>query len=183
MILGIALVQRTLELLQTFKTSEGVWFWGAWAEISCRWLKAASQKAVVQQLHLSWDEIHGIMERAVRRGLERRQAEPVAHLGVDEKAFRKGHSYLTVVNDLDRSRVLYVAEGRQQASLEGCWGTVTEEQKAGFEAVALDRWDPYVDSVRAHLAEADEKIVFDKFHVAKHLGEAVDQVLARNTRR
>jgi len=44
------------------------------------------------------------MERAVQRG-ERRQAEPIAHLGVDEKAFRKGHSYLTVVNDLERSRV------------------------------------------------------------------------------
>lgn len=51
---------------------------------------------------MSWDEIHGIMERAVKRGLQRRQAEPIRHLGVDEKAYRKGHKYMTVVNDLER---------------------------------------------------------------------------------
>jgi len=144
--------------------------------LAIAWLKAASQKAVAQQLHLSWDEIHGIMERAVERGLERRQAEPIAYLGVDEKAFRKGHSYLTVVNDLDRSRVLYVAEGREQTSLDGFWGTITEEQKAGIAAVAMDMWDPYVKSVGEHVAEGQQKIVFDKFHIAQHLGEAVDRV-------
>jgi transposase len=46
----------------------------------------------------------------------------------------------------------------------------------------MDMWDPYLDSVRAHLPEADEKIVFDQFHVAKHLGEAVDQVRRREHR-
>ena len=78
--------------------------------LAIEWLKAASQKAVAGLLKLSWDEIHGIMERAVKRGLERRQAEPVTQLGVDEKAFRKGHHYLTLVNDLARGRVLYVAQ-------------------------------------------------------------------------
>jgi transposase len=74
-----------------------------WAEPSSRfttlfealaieWLKAASQKAVGEQLGLSWDEIHGLMERAVKRGLERREAESVGKIGVDEKAFRKGSS-------------------------------------------------------------------------------------------
>ena len=63
--------------------------------LAIEWLKVASQKAVAGLLRLSWDEIHGIMERGVTRGLERRQAEPVSQVGVDEKAFRKGHSYLT----------------------------------------------------------------------------------------
>ena len=158
-----------------------------WAEPSSRftalfealaiaWLKAASQKAVAGQLGLSWDEIHGIMERAVKRGLERRQAEPIRHLGVDEKAFRKGHKYMTVVNDLERGHVLYVAADRKRASLDGFWGTLTEGQRNGIEAVAMDMWDPYVTSVREHVADADRKIVFDKFHVAQHLGQAVDEV-------
>jgi transposase len=127
-------------------------------------------------LKLSWDEIHGIMERAVQRGLQRRQREPISQLGVDEKAFRKGHSYLTLVNDLVRRRVVYVAEDRKQSSLDGFWETLTAEQITDIEAVAMDMWDPYIASVRAHLPEADGKIVFDKFHIAKHLGEAIDRV-------
>jgi transposase len=158
-----------------------------WAEPSSRftalfealaieWLKAASQKAVGGLLRLSWDEIHGIMERAVQRGLGRRQAELVSEIGVDEKAFRKGHSYLTVVNDLIRGRVLYVTEDRKQSSLDGFWETLTAEQISGIRAVAMDMWDPYITSVREHVPEADRKIVFDKFHIAKHLGDAVDRV-------
>jgi transposase len=45
--------------------------------------------------------------------------------------------------------------------------------------VALDMWDPSVASVREHLPEAEKKIVFDKFHFAKHLGEAVDRARRR----
>src|SRR5258708_5474811 len=87
-----------------------------WAEANSRftalmeglaiaWLKHASQKAVAEQLRLSWDEIHGIMERAVQRGLARRKAEKIPHLGVDEKAFRRGHKHLTLGDDLTHNRV------------------------------------------------------------------------------
>ena len=161
-----------------------------WAEANSRftalmeglaiaWLRHASQKAVAEQLHLSWHEIHGIMEGAVERGLARRQAEEIPQLGVDEKAFRKGHKYLTLVNDLKRNRVLYVAEGREQSSLDGFWATISGEQRDSIEAIAMDMWDRYVDSVRDHLGEADKKIVFDKFHIAQHLDEAVDRVRRR----
>src|SRR5215831_13714939 len=151
-------------------------FTALFERLAIDWLKVASQKAVGQHLDLSWDEIHGIMDRAVERGLKRRQAEMVKRLGVDEKAFRKGHRYLTLVNDLDRSRVLYVAEDRKQSSLDGFWPTLSQEQRDGIEAVAMDMWDPYIASTKAHLSNADSKIVFDKFHIAKHLSEAVDQV-------
>jgi transposase len=165
----------------------------AWAEPASRftalferlaidWLKAASQSAVAEQLDLSWDEIHGIMERAVERGLERRKAESVPLLGVDEKAFRKGHKYFTLVNDLVRSRVLYVAEDRTQKSLDGFWETLSQEQRTSIEAMAMDMWDPYIASVHEHLLEAGKKIVFDKFHIAKHLGEAVDKVRRRENK-
>jgi len=164
-----------------------------WAEPSSRftalferlaidWLHAASQKAVAERLGLSWDEIHGIMERAVERGLGRRKAEPVPRLGVDEKAFRKGHKYFTLVNDLTAHRVLYIAEDRRQESLDGFWETLTEEQRAGIEAVAMDMWDPYVNSVRTNLEGGEGKIVFDKFHIAKHLGDAVDKIRRRENR-
>jgi transposase len=150
--------------------------------LAIHWLSAASQSAVAEQMGLSWDEIHGIMERAVERGLERRKAEPLPRLGVDEKAFRKGHKYFTLVNDVARSRVLYVGEDRTQASLDGFWPTLTPQQVGSIQAIAMDMWDPYVDSVKEHLPEAEKKIVFDKFHIAGHLGEAVDRVRRRENK-
>jgi len=164
-----------------------------WAEPSSRftamferlaidWMKVASQKAVGDQLHLSWDEVHAIQERAVARGLARRQAESVPHVGVDEKSFTRGHHYVTLVNDLDRSRVLYVAEGRTEASMDGFWNGLTDEQINAVEAVAMDMWDPYINSTLNHLPDARRKIVFDKFHIAKHLSEAVDLVRRRENK-
>jgi transposase len=57
-------------------------------------------------MDLSWDEIHGIMGRAVERGLVRRKAEKLTQIGIHEKAFRRGHRYVTVVNDVAGRRVL-----------------------------------------------------------------------------
>jgi len=151
-------------------------FTALFERLAIDWLTAASQRAVADLLGLSWDEVHGIMQRAVERGLRRREREIIAYLGVDEKSFRKGHRYVTLVNDLTRGRVLYIADGRKQSSLDGFWATLTEKQRDGIAAVALDMSQPYEQSIRANLPQAAEKMVFDKFHVAKHLGDAVDKV-------
>jgi transposase len=164
-----------------------------WAEPSSRftamferlaidWMRAASQKAVAARLQLSWDEVHAIQERAVARGLARREAEMIPYLGVDEKSFTRGHRYFTLVNDLNRPRVLYVAEDRTEASLDGFWSGLTAEQIDGVRAIAMDMWDPYINSTLNHLPEAQSKIVFDKFHIAKHLSEAVDLVRRRENK-
>lgn len=78
-------------------------FTALFERLAIDWLGAASQTAVAARLGLSWDEVHGIMERAVARGLKRRKAEKTAYLGVDEKAFRKGHRYATI--ELRRSKL------------------------------------------------------------------------------
>jgi transposase len=106
------------------------------------WLGAASQKAVAERIKLSWDEVHGIMERAVKRGLRRRAQEPVAYWGVDEKAFPQRHKYFTLVNDPERGRVLDIAGNRTQASLDGFWPTLNEAQRTEIRAIAMDMWDP-----------------------------------------
>jgi transposase len=110
--------------------------------LAIAWLKQASQKAVAEQLRLSWDEIHAIMERAVERGLARRKAEQIPYLGVDEKAFRKGHKYLTLVNDLSGSRVLYVAEDREQR----VWTDSGPRSRKNRE-MELPRW-PWICGIR-----------------------------------
>jgi len=139
-------------------------------------LRECSITGAVGLLRISWDEGWGIKARAVKRGLARRGHDVVARLGVDEKAIAKRHRYLTIVADLEQSRVLYLADDRKQESLDGFWPTLTPAQRDGITAVAMDMWEPYVQSTRAHLPGAEGKIVFDKFHVVKHLHEAVDRV-------
>ena len=139
-------------------------------------LRECSITGAVGLLRISWDEGWGIKGRAVKRGLARRGHDVVARLGVDEKAMAKRHRYLTIVADLEQSRVLYLADDRKQESLDGFWPTLTPAQRDGITAVAMDMWEPYVQSTRVHLPGADQKIVFDKFHVVKHLHDAVDRV-------
>jgi len=79
--------------------------------------------------------------------------------------------------------VLYVAEGRRRESLDGFWATLTAEQAASIEAAAMDMWDPYAASPRVHLAGAESKIVYDKFHIAQHLAKAFDQVRRAENKR
>jgi transposase len=132
---------------------------------------------------LGWDEVHGVMERAVRRGRERRKAEAHPFIGIDEKGFRKGHRYVTVVSDATSGIVLHVAEGRKEESLDAFWQSLTPGQLNGIEGVAMDMWAPYENSVRAHVPDAYRKIVFDKFHIAAHLGEAVDRVRRKEAKK
>jgi transposase len=114
------------------------------------------------------------MRRAVERGLERRELEALKHLGMDEKSFKRGHSYITLLSDLEQSRVLDVVEERTTEAAAQLWSTLTPEQKKSIEAVAVDMWEPFIQSIQQAVPEAD--IVHDKFHVSKYLGEAVDKV-------
>ena len=72
--------------------------------------------------------------------------------------------------------VEYLADERRQASLDGFFAQFSAEEREGIAAVAMDMWDPYINSTRANLADAEQKIVFDKFHILKHMGDAVDTV-------
>ena len=139
------------------------------------WLAVARFEAVARQCRLSWDQVSGIQERAVRRGLSRRAVAASPVVGVDETSFQRRHEYVTVVNDLTASepRVLYVADGRDRAAIDGYFEAVGEEGCALIAMVAMDMWQAYIGSVRRH---TEALIAFDKFHVAQHLGAAVDQV-------
>jgi transposase len=131
---------------------------------------------------ISWDQSWQFLERAVARGLARKQATAIARIGVDEKAFRKGHRYLTIVNNVDRGTVEFVAEGREKASLATFFESSTPEQVAGIEAIAVGMWEPYIQSTLEAVPLASSKIVFDRFHVMQHMTEAVDVVRRHENR-
>lgn len=146
-------------------------------------LKECDVLGASRLLRLSWDEAWHLMERAVARGLQRKPARTLAHIGVDEKSAGKGQDYITVVCDLDGGTVEHIADERRQASLDSYLAQLTSEQRAAIEAVAMDMWEPYINSVRQHLDGADEKIVFDRFHLMGYMGKAVDTVRKQEHRR
>jgi transposase len=137
-------------------------------------LASATISQACELLGISWDTAQEIMRRAVERGLERRQLEDLKHLGMDEKSFKRGQSYVTLLTDLDQSRVLDVVQERTTEAADQLWETLSPEQKQAVEAVAVDMWEPFIRTIEKQVPEAD--IVHDKFHVSKYLGEAVDQV-------
>ncbi len=137
-------------------------------------LQEMSIAAVARTLKLTWDEIDGIMQRAITRGLALRKERIVKHIGIDEKSFKKRHKYVTVVTDLDASEVIWVGRGRKKETLDAFWKGLSPEQLAGIEGVAMDMWPAYIESTLDFVPGASAKIVFDKFHIVKYLTHAVD---------
>ena len=135
---------------------------------------ASSINRAAALLRLDWDSVQTIMRRGVERGLSRRTAVPLPHVGMDEKSFLRGQSYVSILTDLDGSRVLEVADGRDARATDRLWQSLPEAQRKSVKAVALDMSATYAEGARRNVPQAE--IVHDRFHVSKHLGEAVDQV-------
>jgi transposase len=138
-------------------------------------------QAVCALTKLSWSTVNAIMVSAVERGMLRRTEEKIDYLGIDEKSSERGHTYSTILTDIDRSRVLDLVPQRRLEAAEGLLQTLTPAQRASVKAVAMDMWPAYMSAARNCLPQAD--IVHDKFHVSKYLGEAVDAVRKREHRK
>jgi transposase len=144
--------------------------------LAIRVLQETTLSGAATLLRMSWDEVEGILQRAVDRGLARRKAEPVQVIGIDETSFQKRHEYITIAVDLQADRVLWVGDGRRQATLEEFWRGLEPVQQEAVEAVVMDMWDPYVAATRKALPNGLSKIVIDRYHVMWHLNQAVDIV-------
>jgi len=127
-------------------------------------------------LRTSWDETWYFLQRAVRRGQDRKEAKPLPRIGIDEKAFAKGHDYLTLLYDLDVSTIEAISDGHDTESGIACFSQLSPEQIASVEAVAMDMSPAYVKAAKQTIPLAEEKIVHDHFHVMQLATKAVDKV-------
>jgi transposase len=150
--------------------------------LAIAWLKEATPAAVARRLGLTWEEANGIVERAVRRGLARRSSMAGRYLGIDEHSYLKHFQFVTMVVNLEEQTVLHVADDRTAETLAGYFGGLSIEDRLAIEAIAMDMWDPYRKTVRDYVPDGDTKIVFDRFHVMRHVTEAMDQVRRRENR-
>src|SRR3989338_163888 len=131
-------------------------------------------QGVCELTRLAWSTVNNIMVSAVERGMLRRSEEDVPYLGLDEKSSERGHTYVSILTDIDRSRVLDLVPERKLEAAKSLLGTLSPAQRASVKAVAMDMWPAFMSAVQTCLPQAD--IVHDRFHVSKYLGEAVDTV-------
>jgi transposase len=132
-----------------------------------------SWQGTARQYGLNWKSVATIVKRAVRCGLRHRKRPPVHMIGIDEVSRRKGQVYLTVVYDLERRVLLWVGDDRTEEAVKPFF---TEElgprRCRTLQVVCMDMWAAYAKLVRDHAPNA--QILFDRFHIVKHLNEAVD---------
>jgi transposase len=148
----------------------------------CMWLKEASILAVSEMFDLSWDQVAGIQERAVRRGMAKRRIRKPKNIGIDETSFQKRHEYVTVIVDKDDGVVLDILQDRKSATLDGWLKSQKMADFSGLESVSMDMWDAFIKAVKDNVPNAGRKIAFDRYHVAGHLGKAVNKVRAQEHR-
>jgi len=127
-------------------------------------------------LRTSWDETWHILKKAVARGKARKTDNVMPRIGIDEKAFRKGQSYITMIYDLDNSTVEAISDGNNTESGNQCFSQLSQGQLDGVQAIAMDMSAAFVKSAKANIPLAENKIVHDRFHVMKLATEAVDKV-------
>lgn len=151
-------------------------------EDQAAWLAAhATATTVAVLMRSSWRAVTRMVARVVAeaRGKTDRLAG-VVKVAIDEKAYRKGHQYLTIVTDLDTGRVVWAAEGRSQASVEAFFTALGSERAAALTHVGCDGAD-WIHTVVA--AKAPNAVLcLDSFHVVAWASEAVDEVRRRIVR-
>ncbi len=131
-------------------------------------------QGVCELTRLAWSTVNGIMVSSGERGMLRRSEDEVPHLGLDEKSSERGHTYASILADIDRSRVLDLVPERKLVAAKSLLETLSPTQRASVKAVAMDMWPAFMSAVQTCIPQAD--IVHDRFHVSKYLGEAVDTV-------
>lgn len=134
------------------------WFLATWA-------KRLSWTEVGAIFQTSWDSVCRAVEHAVEWGLVHRDLSKVTSLGVDEIAWHRGHTYLTLVYDIGERerRLLAVAEERTEASLLSCLEELGEDFCKRVRFVCSDMWRPYLNVIGQNLTQAVH--VLDRFHV------------------
>jgi len=152
------------------------WFLSTWA-------KRLSWSEVATIFRTSWDSVCRAVEHAVEWGLAHRDLSKLTALGVDEIAWSRGHSYLTLVYDIGEGtrRLLAVAEERTEASLRSCLERLGETACKQVRYVCSDMWKPYLNVIAERLGEAVH--VLDRFHVMQKFGKAIDEIRAEEAKR
>jgi transposase len=147
-------------------------------------LKASkNQTKTAALLRCGFNVVNRILHLSTERGMQRRNYSQLTfqHLSIDEKSFRKGHHYITVLSHPQSGCVLDVAEDRTKESSKDLLNkSLTPDQLKKVSTISMDMWKPYIATAEETLPNAS--IVHDRFHLVKYLNTAIDQVRRREVK-
>ena len=137
--------------------------------------RQATIKDVAQELNLDWDTVKTLEKQYMRAQLARAGKPGPKAIGIDEISIRKGHTYRIVVSDLIRGRPIWFGGAdRSEASMRQFYDWLGKNKAKRIRLAVMDMWKPFRTVTNERAPQA--AILFDKFHVLRHLGEALDQV-------
>jgi transposase len=137
--------------------------------------RQATIKDIAQELKLDWGTVKELDKQYMRAQLAKAGTPGPKAIGIDEISIRKRHTYRIVVSDLSRGRAIWFGgEDRSQASLAMFYDWLGDKKSGGIRLAVMDMWKPFRNATTTHARQA--AILFDKFHVMRHLNDALDAV-------
>jgi len=137
--------------------------------------RASSVSDVAKEFGLDWQTVKSLDKQYMAEQLKRAGMPGPRAIGIDEISIRKGHTYRIVVSDLIRKRPIWFGgQDRSETSMAQFYKALGARKSAGIRLAVMDMWKPFRNATIAHAPKA--AILFDKFHVMRHLGEALDAV-------
>jgi len=137
--------------------------------------RSGTIRDVAAELHLDWQTVKRLEMDYMREQIRRVGTPGPKVIGIDEISIRKGHSYRIVVSDLERRRPIWFGgDDRSEASMEQFYRFLGKKKAKRIRLAVMDMWKAFRNATHQHAPQA--AILFDKFHVMKHLGEALDKI-------
>ncbi len=144
--------------------------------------RQATIKDVAEEFRLHWETIKTLEMQYMRAQLAKAGTPAAKAIGVDEISIRKGHTYRVVVSDLIRGRPIWFGgEDRSEKSMAMFYDWLGEKKAKGIRLAVMDMWKPFRNVTNERAPRA--AILFDKFHIMRHLGKALDEVRKSEYRR
>jgi len=138
------------------------------------WAKLLPWLEVARLFRCSWGTISAAVDVVVQYGLSKRDLSGITHIGIDEISRKKGHEYLTNVYDLRTRTLIWSGEGRTESTLRKFFDFLGKDRSQQLQGICCDMWVPYFNVIEEKAPNAT--LVFDKFHIIRHLMNAVDLV-------
>ena len=137
--------------------------------------RSASIKDIADELELDWHTVKDLEKQYMAEQLRRAGTPGPKVIGIDEISIRKRHTYRIVVSNLERRRPIWFGgDGRSEADMDMFFAELGPRKSAGIRLAVMDMWKPFRTSTQRHAPGAS--ILFDKFHILRHLGDALDKV-------